>query len=176
MSGIIRLKKGLDIPLLGKAKESIQKVDHSATFSVRPDDFVGIKPKVIVKDGDQVKVGSVLFYSKMNPELKFVSPVSGEVVSVNRGAKRKVLDIQIKSDGKFESESFIKARPSELTKEQVKEALLNAGLFSFIRQRPFDVIANPNDNPKAIFHKIFVNPHRMKVQTRLLNYLLTPKM
>jgi Na+-transporting NADH:ubiquinone oxidoreductase subunit A len=95
MSGIIRLKKGLDIPLLGKAKESIQKVDHSATFSVRPDDFVGIKPKVIVKDGDQVKVGSVLFYSKMNPELKFVSPVSGEVVSVNRGAKRKVLDIQI---------------------------------------------------------------------------------
>ncbi len=151
MSGIIRLKKGLDIPLLGKAKESIQKVERSETFSVRPDDFVGIKPKVIVKDGDQVKVGSVLFYSKMNPELKFVSPVSGEVVSVNRGAKRKVLDIQIKSDGKFESESFVKARPSELTKEQVKEALLNAGLFSFIRQRPFDVIANPNDDPKAIF-------------------------
>ena len=78
MSGIIRLKKGLDIPLLGKAKESIQKVERSETFSVRPDDFVGIKPKVIVKDGDQVKVGSVLFYSKMNPELKFVSPVSGD--------------------------------------------------------------------------------------------------
>ena len=151
MSGVIRLKKGLDIPLLGKAKEAFAKADRSENFSVRPDDFTGIKPKVIVKEGDKVKVGSVLFYSKMNPEIKFVSPVSGEVVSVNRGAKRKVLDIQIKSDGNFESESFIKARPSELSSEQIKEALLNAGLFGFIRQRPFDVIANPNDNPKAIF-------------------------
>ncbi len=151
MSEVIRIKKGLDINLKGKAKEIYAKAQMPELFSVRPDDFHGIKPKTVVKEGDQVKVGSVLFYDKTNPDLKVVSPVSGEVIAVNRGERRKVLDIRVKSDGQFASENFEKGKPSSMSKEQVKEALLNAGFFAFIKQRPYDVIANPNDAPKAIF-------------------------
>ncbi len=151
MSEVIRIKKGLDINMKGKAKEVLAKVGASESFSVRPDDFHGIKPKVLVREGDKVKVGTVLFQSKTNQDLKFVSPVSGEVVAVNRGDKRKVLDIRLKSDGQFVSEEFPKARPSELSAEKVKEAMLNAGFFAFIKQRPYDIVADPNDNPKAIF-------------------------
>ncbi|MBR2260416.1 MAG: Na(+)-translocating NADH-quinone reductase subunit A [Paludibacteraceae bacterium] len=151
MSEVIRIKKGLDINLKGKAKEISAKVETSELFSVRPDDFHGITPKVTVHEGDKVKVGTVLFYSKANPELKFVSPVSGEVIAVNRGDRRKVLDIRLKSDGQFASESFSKVNPSSLSSDEVKEALLNAGYFAFIKQRPYDIIANPNDCPKAIF-------------------------
>ena len=99
MSEVIRIKKGLDINLKGKANEVFSKAQMPDVFSVRPDDFHGIKPKTIVKDGDSVKVGSVLFYDKANPDLKVVSPVSGQVIAVNRGERRKVLDIRIKSDG-----------------------------------------------------------------------------
>ena len=151
MSEVIRIKKGLDINMKGKAKEVLAKVGASESFSVRPDDFHGIKPKVLVREGDKVKVGTVLFQSKTNQDLKFVSPVSGEVVAVNRGDKRKVLDIRLKSDGQFVSEEFPKGRPSELSAEKVKEAMLNAGFFAFIKQRPYDIVADPNDNPKAIF-------------------------
>lgn len=151
MSEVIRIKKGLDINMKGKAKEVLAKVGASESFSVRPDDFHGIKPKVLVREGDKVKVGTVLFQSKTNQDLKFVSPVSGEVVAVNRGDKRKVLDIRLKSDGQFVSEEFPKVRPSELSAEKVKEAMLNAGFFAFIKQRPYDIVADPNDNPKAIF-------------------------
>lgn len=151
MSEVIRIKKGLDINMKGKAKEVLAKVGASESFSVRPDDFHGIKPKVLVREGDKVKVGTVLFQSKTNQDLKFVSPVSGEVVAVNRGDKRKVLDIRLKSDGQFVSEEFPKVRPSELSAEKVKDAMLNAGFFAFIKQRPYDIVADPNDNPKAIF-------------------------
>ncbi len=151
MAEVIRIKRGLDIKLKGKAEEVFGKSEPATLFSVRPDDFQGIKPKVIVKDGDAVKVGSVLFYDKANPEMKFVSPVSGVVLAVNRGEKRKVLDVRIQSDGKFESEPFQKANPSSMTSEEVKGILLNSGFWPFIKQRPYDVVANPNEKPKAIF-------------------------
>lgn len=151
MSNVIKIKKGLDIKMKGNAKEVTTKVETSELFSVRPDDFHGIKPKVLVKEGETVKVGTVLFQSKTNPEIKFVSPASGEVIAVNRGDRRKVLDIRIKSDGNFDSVEFPKCAPSNMSAEEVKAALLNSGLFAFIKQRPFDVVANPSDEPKAIF-------------------------
>lgn len=151
MSEVIRIKKGLDINLKGKAKEVFSKAQLPDLFAVRPDDFHGIKPKTVVKEGDSVKVGSVLFYDKANPDLKVVSPVSGEVIAVNRGDRRKVLDIRIKSDGNFDSVPFVKAKPSSMSKEEVRKAILDAGFFAFIKQRPFDVIANPEDTPKAVF-------------------------
>ena len=151
MSEVIRIKKGLDINLKGKAKEVFSKAQMPDVFAVRPDDFHGIKPKTIVKEGDLVKVGSVLFYDKANPDLKVVSPASGKVIAVNRGERRKVLDIRIKSDGNFESEPFEKCKPSSMSHELVKKAILDAGFFAFIKQRPYDVIANPNDAPKAVF-------------------------
>ncbi|HOU68546.1 MAG TPA: Na(+)-translocating NADH-quinone reductase subunit A [Paludibacteraceae bacterium] len=151
MAEVIRIKRGLDIKLKGKSEEVFGKSEPATLFSVRPDDFQGIKPKVIVKDGDAVKAGSVLFYDKANPEMKFVSPVSGTILAVNRGDKRKFLDIRIQSDGKFESESFQKVNPSSMTSEKVKELLLSSGFWPFIKQRPYDIVANPNEKPKAIF-------------------------
>lgn len=153
MAEVIRIKKGLDIKLKGKV--AVDGYDREAVlpelFSVCPDDFHGVKPKVVVNEGDRVKVGSVLFFDKNNPDVKFVSPASGEVVSVNRGERRKLLNVLIKSDGSFESEPFTKADPKDLSAEEVRGLLLNGGFWPFIKQRPYDVVANPNDKPKAIF-------------------------
>lgn len=151
MSETIKIKKGLDINLKGKASEVYAKAQLPEMFSVRPDDFHGIKPKTVVKEGDQVKVGSVLFYDKNNSDVKVCSPVSGEVVAVNRGERRKVLDIRIKSDGSFTSEAFTKGKPKDMKVDDVKALLSNAGFLAFVKQRPYDVVANPNDKPKAIF-------------------------
>ncbi|MCQ2189041.1 MAG: Na(+)-translocating NADH-quinone reductase subunit A [Paludibacteraceae bacterium] len=151
MAESIKIKKGLDIKLKGKAEDTKEDALQSQFFSMRPDDFHGMTPKVAVKEGDAVKVGSVLFCDKANPELKVVSPCSGTVVAVNRGERRKVLDIRLESDGKFESVPFEKAEPSQLKSDDVKKRLLECGFFAFINQRPYDVVANPNDAPKAIF-------------------------
>lgn len=151
MAELIRIKRGLDIKLKGKAEQFFGKAEPATLFSIRPDDFQGIKPKVVVKDGDAVKAGTVIFHDKANPEMKFVSPVSGTVLAVNRGDRRKVLDIRIQSDGANASESFVKADPSKMTAEEVKGVMLASGFWPFIKQRPYDVVADPNQTPKAIF-------------------------
>jgi len=151
MAEVIRIKRGLDIKLKGKAKDVFAKADPADLFAVRPDDFHGITPKIAVKDGEKVKVGTVLFYDKKNPDIKIVSPASGTVLVVNRGDKRKVLDIRIQSDGQFTSEPFEKIHPSNLSSGQIKQLFSTGGFWPFIKQRPYDVVANPNDTPKAIF-------------------------
>ncbi len=151
MAEVIRIKRGLDIKLKGEAKDVFAKADPADLFAIRPDDFQGITPKVIVKDGEKVNVGTVLFYDKKNPAIQIVSPVSGTLLAVNRGDKRKVLDIRIQSDGQFTSEPFEKIHPSDLSAEQIKQLFSAGGFWPFIKQRPYDVVANPNDNPKAIF-------------------------
>ena len=151
MAEVIRIRRGLDIKLKGGAKDLFAKADPTDLFAVIPDDFHGITPKVVVKDGEKVKVGTVLFYDKKNPDIKIVSPVSGTVLAVNRGDKRKVLDIRIQSDGQFTSEPFEKAHPSGLSAGQIKQLFSTGGFFPFIRQRPCDVVANPNDTPRDIF-------------------------
>lgn len=151
MAELIKIKRGLDIKLKGKAGQFFGKAEPAALFSVRPDDFQGVKPKVVVKDGDAVKVGTVLFCDKANPEMKFVSPVSGTVLAVNRGDRRKVLDICIQSDGEYVSEPFEKADPSKMTAEEVKKVMLASGFWPFIKQRPYDVVADPTQVPKAVF-------------------------
>lgn len=155
MAEVIKIKRGLDIKLKGKADAKYAEAQIPDMFAVRPDDFQGITPRLAVKAGALVKVGTELFHDKETPEVKVVSPVSGEVVAVNRGERRKILDIQIKSDGKFESEPFIKANPNSLSAEDLKKNFLNAGLWSFIRKRPFDIIASVSDQPKAVFMSAF---------------------
>jgi Na+-transporting NADH:ubiquinone oxidoreductase subunit A len=113
-----------------------------------PDDFTGVKPKVVCKEGDVVKAGDALFVDKLHPEVKFVSPVSGTVSLVERGDRRKLLSIRVKADGKQEAREFD-------TKGDVKTLMLESGLFAFLRQRPYDVVANPEDAPKAIFVSAF---------------------
>ena len=155
MANVITIKKGLDINLKGKAPESMLKAGKSATYAIVPDYYTGIVPKVVVRPGDKVKAGSALMTDKNRPEIKFVSPVSGEVVAVNRGEKRKVLSIVVKPDAQIEYENFGKKNVSSLKAEEVKAELLNAGMWPFIKQRPYDIVASPSDSPRDIFVTAF---------------------
>ncbi len=155
MAEVIKIKKGLDINLKGKAEKKIEGDIFPVDFGIRPDDFEGVIPRLAVKPGDHVLIGSELFHDKEDLNLKVVSPVSGEVVAVNRGDRRKLLNVEIKSDGKFESAPFLKAVLSNLSPEQISECIFNAGFGAFIRRRPFDVIANSNEKPNRIFISAF---------------------
>ncbi|WP_439184045.1 Na(+)-translocating NADH-quinone reductase subunit A [Carboxylicivirga taeanensis] len=155
MSEVIKIKKGLDIQLAGKAEKVFGQADLPEFFAVKPTDFHGVVPKMAVKVGDKVKAGTVLFFDKYRPEIKFVSPVSGELAAVNRGERRKILEVVVKSDGADEKEQFETANPADLSKEQIVEKLQAAGLWPFIRKRPYDVIADANETPKAFFVSAF---------------------
>ena len=147
MANVIKLRKGLDVNLKGKASLETMQVKVEGCFALVPDDFYGMKPKVVVKEGDAVKVGDALFVDKNHPEVKFVSPVSGTVALVERGERRKVMSVRVDADGKQEAKTFTEKDPLKL--------LLESGLFGFFRQRPYDVVPNPEDKPKAIFVSAF---------------------
>ena len=147
MAKVIKLRKGLDINLKGKAAAEIASVKCPGEYALCPDDFHGVKPKVVVKEGDAVKAGDALFVDKLHPEVRFVSPVSGTVSMVERGERRKLLSIRVKSDARQEARTF--------DTRDVKAALLESGLFGFFRQRPYDVVANPEDKPKAVYVSAF---------------------
>ena len=155
MPEVIKLRKGLDIKLKGSAAKELVAVKASQAYALVPDDFVGITPKVVVAEGQHVKAGEALFVDKKHPEVKFVSPVSGTVAAVNRGARRKVMSIVVTPDAKQEYAEFGVKSVHSLNGEQVKQALLDSGMFAFLRQRPYDVVADPNSRPKAIFVSAF---------------------
>ena len=148
MAKVIKLRKGLDVNLKGKAAKETASVDCPGEYALCPDDFTGLKPKVVVKEGDAVKAGDALFVDKLHPEVCFVSPVSGTVSLVERGDRRKLLSVRVKCDMKFESKSF-------KTNGDVKALMMESGLFGMIRQRPYDTVANPGDAPKAIHVSAF---------------------
>ncbi|MBO4268005.1 MAG: Na(+)-translocating NADH-quinone reductase subunit A [Bacteroidaceae bacterium] len=151
MAEIIRLRKGLDIRLLGEPVKEITELELSGTYAVCPDNFTGVTPKPVVKEQQIVKAGEALFIDKNHPDVKFVSPVSGEVLAVNRGARRKVLSIVVKPDAKQSWVEFKTKSVQSLSGDEIKSALMESGLFGFIRQRPYDIIANPDDTPRGIF-------------------------
>ncbi len=155
MANVIKLRKGLDVNLKGKAAKDLFQVQYSGLYALMPDDFTGMKPKVVVKEGDVVKVGDALFLDKNNPEVKFVSPVSGKVAAVVRGERRKVLSVQVEADAEQQYVDFGKKNVALMDGTSVKAALLESGLFGFFKQRPYDVTANPADTPKAIFVSAF---------------------
>lgn len=150
MSTTFVIKKGLDIKLLGNAEKTI--VDLNAEkFAIKPPNFTGCFPKVLVNEGDNVKAGTPLFYDKYRDNIVFTAPVSGKVEALKRGAKRRLLEIIIDSDGKYEAIDFGSSNFNNLNKEDIIEKMLKSGVWPVLRQRPYSVIANPNDNPKAIF-------------------------
>lgn len=155
MSKVIKIKKGLDIRLKGKAEKIVVKSENTDLYAVKPVDFLYIRPKLTVKVGDPVKAGTVLFYNKYLPDVKFTSPVSGTVKAVNRGERRAILEVVIEAGESMEYETFLKADPSTLSREQVIENLLKSGLWPLIRQRPYGIIANPGTTPKSIFISAF---------------------
>jgi len=151
MSEVIKIRKGLDIKLKGKADKIFIKAPRSKTYSVKPVDFQTLTPKIVAKPCVEVKVGSTLFYDKYRPEIKFVSPVSGIVQKILRGERRRIIAIIVEDDGKDAALSFKKGDPNSMSREEIVENLLESGLWPVIHQRPYDVIASPADNPKGIF-------------------------
>ena len=155
MSQDIKVKKGLNIKLKGQAALTTAGTSRSDFYAIKPSDFHGIIPKLAVKVGDEVSVGDVVFFSKGDERIKFTAPVSGIIKEVKRGAKRKVLAIVIEAKAEDQFKDFGIANPLELEKEAVLEKILESGSFAYIKQRPYDIIANPSDEPKAIFVSSF---------------------
>ncbi len=155
MANVIKLKKGLDINLKGKAAAKVSAANASKVYGLVPDAFWGMKPKVVVKEGDEVKAGDALFVNKLHPEMKFVSPIAGKVILVERGDRRKVLSVQVEAAAQQQYVDFGKKQVDSLNADQVKAALLESGLFGYFIQRPYAIVANPDDTPKAIFISAF---------------------
>ncbi|MBR0036535.1 MAG: Na(+)-translocating NADH-quinone reductase subunit A [Bacteroidales bacterium] len=151
MASLIKLNKGLDINLAGAAEEKLVTTKAVDKITLVPDDFSGSTPKVVVKAGEAVKAGDVLFTDKLHPEIKFVSPVSGSVEEVVRGDRRKVLGIVIVNDGKNTSVKLPAVNPTSASADEIISAMLNAGVWPFIKQRPYNVVANPEVQPRDIF-------------------------
>ena len=154
MSKVIKLKKGLDIKLVGAAEKTVVEMPVKGLYASCPTDYEGCTPKILVKVGDVVKAGSPLYFDKNRPEVMFCSPVSGVVNAINRGEKRKVLSVVVEADGKQESETFA-TDLAALSREELVKTLLDSGLWSLFLQRPYGVIPSPAVAPRAIFISAF---------------------
>ena len=155
MSNNIYLKKGLDLPISGVAAQNTKKVIIPDVVAIKPTDFRSLVPKLLVREGDKVLAGTPILADKMSQNILFASPVSGTVAEVVRGEKRKLLEVRIKADEKQEYVDFGVKKVADMTAEQIKEALLAAGLWPALTQRPYGIIANPELKPKAIFVSAF---------------------
>jgi Na+-transporting NADH:ubiquinone oxidoreductase subunit A len=151
----VKISRGLDIKLKGAAAHHLDEALRSGMYAVKPVEFYGINPRLSIKVGDHVDAGDVLFYHKYIDKIKFTSPVSGVIDDIIRGKKRKILKILIKPDTTDTYKKFDVSKPVDADREHILEKMLESGLFAMIKQRPYDVIANPDDIPKAIFISAF---------------------
>jgi len=151
MSNDIRIKKGLDIKLKGEAEKTVEQAIISNYCTIRPEDFHSVIPKLVAKEGTTVKAGDTLFHDKANETIKFSSPVSGKVVEVVRGPKRRIDAIKIEADKTQSYKDYGTFNVDTAKAEEVKTHLLESGCWPFVKQRPYDVIANAEKLPKAIF-------------------------
>ena len=151
MSNDIRIKRGLTLRLKGEAEKTIVDAPRSRTFAIKPPDFHSVVPKMVVKEGAKVQAGDELFFSKYTPEVRFTSPVSGTLLEIKRGAKRRIMEVIIEADASDSFKEFETIDPVSGDAEAVKNMILESGCWAFINQRPYDIIADPKDSPKAIF-------------------------
>jgi Na+-transporting NADH:ubiquinone oxidoreductase subunit A len=158
MSKVVKLKKGLDLSIKGEPSSTVVEL-FSDTYAIKPTDFIGFKkPKVLVKPGDKVKAGTQLYFDKDLPEVKYTSPISGEVIEVKRGAQRKLLEIIVKADADNAYEEFKQFSVSDLgalSADDAKAQILEAGIWPSFIQRPYAVVAKPSDAPRSIFISCF---------------------
>ena len=146
----IKIKRGMDIMLEGAPSLDIHQANSPATFAVKPTDFKGLVPKMHVKQGDKVKAGDCLFADKKNDKICFTAPVSGEIAEVVRGDRRAILAVKILADSETAYKSFNTSGFVDKSREEVVELLLASGLWPFIVQRPYGLLADPSIAPKAI--------------------------
>jgi len=171
MSKDIRIKKGLNLNLVGAAELTTSKAVSSNVYTLNLEDFHGVTPKMLVKQGAEIKAGEPIFYNKNVEDMLFVSPVSGELVEIERGARRKILSVKILADKTQETLSHKTISLENATKQDIKAFLLKGGCWPFIKQRPYDVIANPDATPKSIF----VSGYNSGPLTADLDYVLKGK-
>lgn len=155
MSETIKLRKGLNIKLEGGAKKELEKLSVPSIIALKPTDFPGLTPKLKVKTDSLVKAGDALFYDKYHPDILFTAPLGGKVVSVNRGERRRILEVVIETDEKAGSVNFKKAEPNSLSGDEIKKALLLSGIWPFIKKRPYGIIASPEEKPISIYISTF---------------------
>ncbi len=156
-SKVITLKKGFDINLAGTAAKTIVP-GQAATYAIQPGNFIGMSPipKVVVEPGEEVKAGDPLFFDKKRPDIKYCSPVSGEIVEVRRGAKRAIKEVVILADkGEMNYRPINVPDLASLSREDLVRFLLETGTWPLIRQRPFDIVADTNIIPQNIFISTF---------------------
>ena len=150
----IKITKGHDLKISGIPDKNITYPAQYSTVAILPNDFRGVKPKLLVKEGDKVNIGSPLFFNKINPEVKWASPGCGKVKDIVYGPRRVIEKIEIELDkdqNSIDYKTYTKEEISNLSGEQVLENILNANLFTFFRQRPFNVIPNHKIPPRDIF-------------------------
>ena len=155
MSKNIKLRKGLDINLAGKAELRLENAPMAKSYAVSPLDYENVTPKLLVKVGDKVEAGAALFFDKNNPRILFTSPVSGVVSAINRGEKRKLINVAVEPDAQQVAKAIKVVDPAKAERSEIVEMLLESGLWTRIVERPFGVIANPDAQPKAIFVSAF---------------------
>jgi len=149
-----KLRRGFDLKIAGRPEKKLTELPAPLTVAIKPGDFRGIKPRLVVSEGDQVVIGSPLFLSKENEKIVFVAPVSGRVSAINRGERRRLLEIVIENDQKNTPLQQIALSRDEIlskSREELQDMLLAGGLWPYLRQRPFSKIANPTDTPRDIF-------------------------
>ncbi|NQV52993.1 MAG: Na(+)-translocating NADH-quinone reductase subunit A [Flavobacteriales bacterium] len=149
----VKIRRGADIKLDGAAERIKGDIAFPSSFAIKPTDFHGLTPKMVLKEGAEVKAGQEIFHDKYNERVKFTSPVSGEIAEIVRGAKRRILEVRIVPDKDQKFESFDVSDTSSA--EKVKQLLMSSGFWPMIKQRPYDVIANPESKPKSIFVSAF---------------------
>jgi len=151
MANAIKIRKGNDIRLKGAAEKALEVPSKGQLFAIKPTDFYHLTPKVIVREGDTVQAGDVLFHDKYNEAIRFNAPVSGTVKAVVRGEKRRVLAVEIAADAQTSFKDFGSYNPTSGSRTDLMKRLFEGGMWPFIVQRPFNVIARPDQKPKAIF-------------------------
>ncbi len=155
MEKTFKIRKGLDLNLAGEAQPQLQKAGMAQVYALVPDDFHGVKPRPVIKEGEHVDAGGTLFVDKNDERVCFVSPVSGTVTAVERGERRKVMSIQVKPDAEMRYKTFDVPQGNKLTADSLLDLLLESGLFAFFRSRPYDVTASPATKPRGIFISAF---------------------
>jgi len=157
----IEIKKGLNLPLTGSPQQVITPGNVVEEVALCGTDYIGLKPRFEVAVGDKVKIGQLLFVDKRTPAVRFTSPGSGEIIAINRGEKRRFLSIVIKLSGdeSLKFASYKQAELMNLSSQQIKDQLLQSGLWTSLRARPFGRIADPETKPHSIFCTCFdTNP------------------
>ena len=151
------LKKGFDIKLEGEASYSVDEKFNVNTFAIQPKNFIGMSPipKVVVEVGNEVKAGDHIMFDKKNPDIKYVAPVSGEVIAINRAEKRSIAEVVILADKKMTFREMPEFDLGKASREELINYMLDAGVWPHIRQRPYDIVADHKTEPKAIFVTTF---------------------